>query len=178
MVAFDVEGHEANGLRYSLISTPGRDSPAIASRLAIASRIVGGLTGQKFLVPAGEYELVFTDSTLNGLVGSLAVVVNRNEVSDVRAQIPEHVHSVLVRLVEVGGTHGFPGVAIRLRQDDLPTRMTGGDGVTEFGPFWVRRGDFVVDGWAPGYSLARREVRIGLGDADGQVVELQMSRVK
>jgi hypothetical protein len=127
----------------------------------------------------GEYDIVFTDKALNQLVGRRSVNLSKGESTVFRIQIPELLVKVIVRLVEVDGRHGLPGVSIRLRQEGLPMRMSGGDGLTEFGPYWVRRSNFSVDGWAAGYSQVHRQIDIGaVNGSEDYVVELPMRRLK
>lgn len=166
--AVDVLGNELHGVRYDMM----------AKNVQGAVGVAGGLTGQGCLFPVGEYDIVFTDKALNQLVGRRSVNLSKGESTVFRIQIPELLVKVIVHLVEVDGRHGLPGVSIRLRQEGLPMRMSGGDGLTEFGPYWVRRSNFSVDGWAAGYSQVHRHIDIeAVNGSEEYVVELPMRRL-
>lgn len=172
VVAVDVSGNEMHCLPYHMIAKRDQKAAGVAGMLG------GGLTGQACSFPVGKYEFVFKDLTLDHLVGRRSVRLSNGESTALRIAIPEPVVRVLVRLVEADGKQGLPGVSIRLSQEGQPTRMSGGDGVSEFGPYWMRRGEFMVDGWAAGYSLVRRHVDIEVaGSGNEYVVELAMRRL-
>ena len=115
-------------------------------------------SGVEALVPAGEYEMRFTDRGIASIAGTHRVKVTPDGAEVVTVVLPEVLVPVRVVLTCAHGPGALGGVMIRVRSDSGPPHFFGGDGLESTETFWVRPGRLQIDATCPGYAADRVDV--------------------